>query len=215
MPPVPVQLTARRVDEVVRDGPSGPVRDPVHRVDDVAVEAGEEAKAVFTRKVLAAAGARLRHRKAPGLASGNVEAFVDLDLELALDQLVGGAEPRDTAAEDDDLRVHGSTAARFQSACFVGETAGGAVLRVACLQPPFLRPRLLARLLAARGRLDSVRQVLSVFSSSLCACQLSLWHPLDSVLLVRDVLASCRISLCLAPSAVCVAASSFRPAPPS
>ena len=49
MPRVPVQLTSRGVDKVVRDGSGGPVRDPAHRVGDVAVEAWEEPKPVFAR----------------------------------------------------------------------------------------------------------------------------------------------------------------------
>ncbi len=108
MPPVTVQLTARRVDEVVRDGSGRPVRDPAHRVGDVTVEAGEEAEPVFAGQVLAAVLARPRHRKAPRLAAGNRKELVDLDVEVALDQLVGGAEARDAAAEDDDLGTHGS-----------------------------------------------------------------------------------------------------------
>src|SRR4029450_7830885 len=66
-PPVPVQLTARRVHQVVGDRSGWPVRDPAHGVGDVAVEAGEEAKAVFAGEVAAALFSRPGHREAPGL----------------------------------------------------------------------------------------------------------------------------------------------------
>ena len=103
MPSVAVQLASRRVDEVVRDGAARPVRNPAHRVGDVTVEAGEEPEPVFAGQILAAVLARPRHGKAPGLAAGDGKELVDLDVEVALDQLVGGAEPGDAAAEDDDL----------------------------------------------------------------------------------------------------------------
>jgi hypothetical protein len=108
VPPVPVQLNSRRVYKVVRDGSSGPVRDPAHRVGDVTIEAGEEPEPVFAGQVLSAVLARPWHRKAPGLTSGNGKKLVDLDVEIALDQLVRRTEARDAAAEDDDLWIHGS-----------------------------------------------------------------------------------------------------------
>ena len=106
MAPVAVQLTARRVDEVVGDGSRRPVRDPAHRVGDVTVEAREEPEPVFAGQVLAAVLAGLRHREASRLTAGDRQQLVDLDVEAALDQLVGGAEPGDAAAEDDDFRSH-------------------------------------------------------------------------------------------------------------
>ncbi len=106
--PVPAQLAAGRVDQVVRDGSGRPVGDPAHRVGDVTVEAREEPKPVLAGQILAAVLARPRHGKAPRLAAGDWKKLVDLDVEVALDQLMRGAEPRDAAAEDDDLRIHGS-----------------------------------------------------------------------------------------------------------
>ena len=108
MPPGAVQLTARRVDQVVDDRSGGPVWDPAHGVGDVAVEAGEEAEAVFAGQVAAAVLARPGHREAPGLAAWDGKQLVDLDVEAALDQFMGGAEAGDAAAEDDDFGCHGS-----------------------------------------------------------------------------------------------------------
>ena len=108
MASVAVQLAARRVDEVVGDGARRPVRDPGHRVGDVPVEAREEAKPVLARQVLAAVCAGLRYRKAPRLTPGNRQQLVDFHVEAALDQFVGRAQPRDAAAEDDDLRTQGT-----------------------------------------------------------------------------------------------------------
>ena len=103
------QLAARRVDQVVGDGARRPVRNPAHRVGDVTVEAREEAEPVLAGQILAAVLAGARQREAAGLAAGDGEQLVDLDVEAALDQLVGGAEAGDAAAEDDDFGIHGST----------------------------------------------------------------------------------------------------------
>ena len=108
VPPIPVQLTSRGINQVVSDRSSRPIRDAIHRLGDVTVEPGEEPKPMFARQILSAVLARPRHGEAPRLTSGNRQEFVDLDVEVALDQFVGGAEPRDAAAEDDDLRIHDS-----------------------------------------------------------------------------------------------------------
>src|SRR5262249_55324859 len=55
----PVQLTSSRVDEVVCNGSSGPVRDPAHRVGDVSIEAWEKPESVFAGEVLATVLARV------------------------------------------------------------------------------------------------------------------------------------------------------------
>src|SRR5688572_2555180 len=82
-------------------------RNPAHRVGDVAVEAGEEAEAVFARKVRPAVRTGAGNAEAPGLAAGNRQQLVDLDVELTLDQFMRSAEPGDPAAEDDDFGNHG------------------------------------------------------------------------------------------------------------
>ena len=90
-----------RADEVVAHGPALE-RDSPHRVGQVAVEAGEEAKAVLARQVRPAAGARAGHRHAARLAAGSVALLMDGDVEAPLGQLVSSAEARNAAAEDRD-----------------------------------------------------------------------------------------------------------------
>ena len=105
--PVPDQLTSRRVDKVVGDGSSGPVKNPTHRVGDVAVEAGEERNPCSPGKSFRPFLPEPGPRNSGPYLRGS-EGVVDLDVEVALDQLVGRTQARDTTAEDDDLRVHGS-----------------------------------------------------------------------------------------------------------
>ena len=76
------------------------VRDPAHRVGQVAVEAGEEAEAVLGR-----AGRRGRPCPSPGTGieralPPKARAPRTRSREPALDELVRGAEPADAAAED-------------------------------------------------------------------------------------------------------------------
>ena len=87
-------------------------RDAPHGVDDVLVEAGEEPKSVLAgqrgarsspRRRSASScplvsGAVIDHGNAAGLASGEVAALEDDDLEAALDQFVRGAHAGDAAA---------------------------------------------------------------------------------------------------------------------
>jgi hypothetical protein len=68
----------------------------------VAVEAGEEAKAVLGRQIVAPVGARSGHRVAARLAAEARAALVDGDREPALGQLVRSGQTGDAAAEDRD-----------------------------------------------------------------------------------------------------------------
>jgi hypothetical protein len=62
----------------------GAIRDAAHGVDDVFVEAGEEAEAVFAGEVAAALSAGARVGDAAGFAAEDGFAFVDLDEKAAL-----------------------------------------------------------------------------------------------------------------------------------
>ena len=88
----------------------------LHRVDDVPVEAGEEAEAVLAghprdgvlgvtafvaRFGAPRCGAHRPDRATPGLTPGHPRLLGDDDLEAALGELVGGRESRDTATEHD------------------------------------------------------------------------------------------------------------------
>ena len=79
---------------------AAPIRRSPHRVDDVAVEARVEAEAVLARQVASAGGAGARHGLAARLAAGAGPPLVQGDREAALDELVGGGEAGDAAAED-------------------------------------------------------------------------------------------------------------------
>src|ERR1700730_14005266 len=104
------QLAAGSVDQIVRHGPGRPVRNSAHGIGHVTVEAREETKAMFAGQIFAAVPARSGYGKASRFAAWNWKELVDLDVKLALDQLMGRAKPRDAAAEDEDLRIHGSLA---------------------------------------------------------------------------------------------------------
>jgi hypothetical protein len=90
---------ARRRYEVVGGRPAA-VRDPRHRVGQVAVEAREEAEAVLGRQVGPPAGARSGHRHRARLAAEGVARLVHGDVESALGELVRGAQPAHPAAQD-------------------------------------------------------------------------------------------------------------------
>ncbi len=93
--------------------------DAPHGIDDVLVEAGEEAEPVLAWQVMldrvdagihqhvrgdaVAAG---RHRNAARLAAGDVAPLEDDDLNAAFDELVRGAHPRNAATEHDGARPH-------------------------------------------------------------------------------------------------------------
>jgi hypothetical protein len=62
---------------------------------------------VLAGEIAPAIDSRSGQWEAPRLAAGDRERLVDLHLEAALDQLVGSAQARDPAAEDDDLLGHG------------------------------------------------------------------------------------------------------------
>ncbi len=124
---------ARRRHQVVGRAAAVERRDAPHRVDDVAVEAGEESEAVLARQVVldgieaavgelvaAAALAVVAHRHAARLAAGEVAAFEHDHLEAALGQLVRGAHAADAAAEDDDARGHARRTARPRAASAAG-----------------------------------------------------------------------------------------------
>ena len=110
----------RGVHEVVGDRARAAVRDPLHRVDDVLVEAGEEAEAVLAGQVSPRAagqpaevdaadvlpGSGAGDDDAAGLAARDVAQFEDADGEAALAQLVGGAQSTDAAAEHDHRLGH-------------------------------------------------------------------------------------------------------------
>src|SRR4029077_2632229 len=76
--------------------------DPVHRVDDVAIEAREEAEAVLSGQVLPSFRAGPVDGDAAGLAAGQVLALEDPDRVTALDELVRRAHSRDPPTDDDD-----------------------------------------------------------------------------------------------------------------
>ena len=94
---------ARSGDEVVRDAAAA-VRDPRHRVREVAVEAGEEAEAVLRGQVRPPAGPRPRHRHRARLAAERVARLVHRDVESPLGQLVRGAQPADPSAQHRNRR---------------------------------------------------------------------------------------------------------------
>jgi hypothetical protein len=111
--PAPARLgeqdPARR-DEVVQDALRvARVGDAPHRVGHVAVEAGEEAKAVLGRQFGTTAGARAGHRQAARLAARPVARLVDRDLEAPLGQLVRGRKAGDPAAKHCDDGRHPPT----------------------------------------------------------------------------------------------------------
>ena len=114
MAPVSVQLTACGIDEVIGDAAGGPIWDPAHRVGDVSIEPREEPEPVFAGQILTAVLAGIRNREASGFTSGDWKQFVDLDVKVALYELVRRTEPRDAAAKNDDLRSHGETFALRQ-----------------------------------------------------------------------------------------------------
>ena len=77
--------------QLVEDVVAGPrAGNPLHRVRQVAIEAGEEAEAVLGRQVVAPVGPGSGYPVAARLAAEARAAFVDGDREAALDQLVRG-----------------------------------------------------------------------------------------------------------------------------
>jgi hypothetical protein len=73
----------------------------------VAVEAGEEAKAVLGGQVGAPVAARAGHGHAARLAA-RLARLVDGHLEAALGELVGSAQATHATAEDRDRVAHGA-----------------------------------------------------------------------------------------------------------
>jgi hypothetical protein len=110
------QEDPRRAREPLEDAVAAE-RDPLHRVRQVAVEAGEEPEAVLGRQVAPATGPGSGHGQAAGLAAGDRPRLQDRDREAALGELVRGAQPGDAAAEDDDvLRARAARTSRRRRA---------------------------------------------------------------------------------------------------
>ena len=82
----------------------GPERDALHRVRQVLVERGEEAKPMFARQAPPTPRLRARHEDAAGLAPLDGFRLVDRHPEAALDQLVGRAHAAHPAPEHTHAR---------------------------------------------------------------------------------------------------------------
>src|SRR5690606_5523821 len=115
------------IDQVVRDGPPFE-RDALHGVDDVAIKARKEAKAMFTGRPGPAAlpawiakGSashqivrpfeRLHHADAARFATGDALSLEDLDAKSALHELVSGAQAGYSSAQNGDFSGHDRLAA--------------------------------------------------------------------------------------------------------
>ena len=106
-PPRHGDLDLGRGDEVAEHAALLPAKgDARHRVREVPVEAGEEAKPVLPGQLAPATRARSRDTDAPRLAAGVGARLDHLDSEAALGELLRSAEAGDAAAEHEDTTLH-------------------------------------------------------------------------------------------------------------
>ena len=100
----------RGVDEVARHAIRTPdIRDPPHRVRQVAVKARKEPKAMLGRQIRSPARTRARNTERARLAAEQLTRLIHAHVKPALDKLVRGAQATDPTAQHGHRGSHRQT----------------------------------------------------------------------------------------------------------